>query len=75
MLDTVALLQQEIRGHHVLRIIVPYLLQRTTDASLAWFAAGDSKNRANVVGDRKTAKPNEVAAQIQSLLSEYNELP
>ena len=51
------------------------LKQGTTDAALAWFAVGDYKKRANVVGGRQTAKPNEVAAKMQKLLSDYNALP
>lgn len=51
------------------------LKQGTTDASLTWFAVGDYKKRANVVGGRQTVKPNEVAAEMQKLLSEYNALP
>lgn len=51
------------------------LKQGTKDSSLSWFAIGDYKKRANVVGGRETAKPKEVPARMGKLLSEYNALP
>ena len=47
------------------------LKQSTTDSTLAWFAVGDYKTRANVVGGHETAKPEEVAPRIKELISEY----
>ena len=47
------------------------LKQSTKDSSLAWFAVGDYKKRANMVGGRETAKPKEVAPRMKVLLSEY----
>lgn len=47
------------------------LKQSTKDSSLAWFAVGDYKKRANMVGGRETAKPKEVAPRMKALLSEY----
>ena len=47
------------------------LKQSTKDSTLAWFAVGDYKKRANMVGGRETAKPKEVAPRIKALLSEY----
>lgn len=51
------------------------LKQGTKDASLAWFAVGDYKTRANVVGGRETAKPEEVSDRMKSLLAEYEAKP
>ena len=48
------------------------LKQGTADSALAWFAVGDYKKRANVVGGRETAKPKDVPAQMKALLSAYN---
>ena len=48
------------------------LKQGTADASLSWFAVGDYKKRANVVGGRETAKPKDVPARMKALLSFYN---
>lgn len=47
------------------------LKQSTKDSSLAWFAVGDYKKRANMAGGRETAKPKEVAPRMKVLLSEY----
>lgn len=47
------------------------LKQGTRNSTLTWFAVGDYKKRANVVGGRETAKPSEVAGLMRSLLSEY----
>ena len=53
-----------------------YILKHDTkDAMLSWFAVGDYKRRANVVGGRETAKPKEVPARMQALLAWYNALP
>ena len=49
-----------------------YLLKHDTkDSDLEWFAVGDYKKRANVVGGRKTSKPSEVHKHMQALLNEY----
>lgn len=47
------------------------LKQSTKDSALAWFAVGDYKKRANMVGGRETVKPKEVAPCMKVLLSEY----
>ena len=50
-----------------------YILKHDTkDSTLSWFAVGDYKKRANVVGGRETSKPSEVHSHIMSLLDEYN---
>ena len=48
------------------------LKQGTADASLSWFAVGDYKKRANVVGGRETAKPKDVPARMKALLAAYD---
>lgn len=50
------------------------LKQNTKDAVLEWFAIGDYKKRANVVGGRETAKPKDVSARMKALLSAYESL-
>ena len=50
------------------------LKQSTRDSTLAWFAIGDYKKRVNVVGGRETAKPEDVPARINVLLSGYEAL-
>ena len=44
----------------------------TKDAALPWFAVGDYKKRANVVGGRETSKPSEVVRDMRALLERYN---
>ena len=39
---------------------------------LAWFAVGDYKKRANMVGGRETAKPGDVPERMKALLTGYN---
>ena len=48
------------------------LKQGTADDALSWFAVGDYKKRANVVGGRETAKPKDVPARMKALLSSYS---
>lgn len=50
------------------------LKQSTRASTLAWFAIGDYKKRANVVGGRETAKPEDVPERINALLSDYEAL-
>ncbi len=50
-----------------------YILKHDTkDAMLGWFAVGDYKRRANMVGGRETARPQDVPEQMRLLLAEYN---
>ena len=52
-----------------------YILKHDTkDSTLEWFAVGDYKKRANVVGGRKTTSPSEVSNYMKSLLHEYNSM-
>ena len=43
----------------------------TKDSTLEWFAVGDYKKRANVVGGRETSKPSEVAEHMKVLIDVY----
>ncbi len=50
-----------------------YIIKHDTkDSELEWFAVGDYKKRANVVGGRETSKPSEVAAHMKELLAKYH---
>ena len=50
-----------------------YIIKHDTkDSTLSWFAVGDYKKRANVVGGRETSKPADVATHMKSLLERYN---
>ena len=48
------------------------LKQDTRDSTLSWFAVGDYKQRANMVGGRETVKPRDVPARMRALLEQYN---
>ena len=50
-----------------------YILKHDTkDARLPWFAVGDYKKRANLVGGRETTKPENVPGRMKALLEIYN---
>ncbi|MBP5200484.1 MAG: Fic family protein [Schwartzia sp.] len=50
-----------------------YILKHDTkDARLPWFAVGDYKKRANLVGGRETTKPEDVPERMKTLLELYN---
>ncbi len=50
-----------------------YILKHDTrDSTLSWFAVGDYKRRANMVGGHETTKPKDVPEKMKVLLSEYN---
>ena len=49
-----------------------YILKHDTkDATLSWFAVGDYKKRANIVGGRETSKPSEVHKNMKALARLY----
>ena len=51
-----------------------YILKHDTkDSQLSWFAVGEYKKRANMVGGRETTKPSDVSVKIKQLLGEYND--
>ena len=47
------------------------LKQSTKDSTLSWFAVGDYKQRANVVGGHETTKPKDVPQKMKDLVSSY----
>ncbi len=50
-----------------------YIIKHDTrDSMLPWFAVGDYKKRANVVGGRETSKPSEVSEHMKKLLGNYS---
>lgn len=50
------------------------LKSSTTDVQLSWFAVGDYKKQANIVGILETTAPKDVPGKIQSLLQDYRAL-
>lgn len=50
-----------------------YILKHDTrESTLDWFAVGDYKKKANVIGGRETANPKDVPARMKQLLDGYN---
>lgn len=47
------------------------LKQGTKDSTLSWFAVGDYKQRANVVGGHETTKPKDVPPKMKDLVASY----
>ncbi len=70
-IDYVIDVAEEPLTEDIIKELHRILKQSTKDASLSWFAVGDYKKRANVVGGRETAKPKDVPAKMKALLSEY----
>lgn len=63
---------EEKLTENIIRELHRILKQGTADASLSWFAVGDYKKRANVVGGWETAKPKDVPARMKALLAAYH---
>ena len=63
---------EETLSEEIIKQLHYILKHDTKDSGLEWFAVGDYKKRANVVGGRETAKPKDVPAKMKALLDEYN---
>lgn len=62
---------EEKLGESSIKELHRILKQNTKDSTLPWFAVGDYKKRANMVGGRETVKPKEVPTYMKALISEY----
>ncbi len=71
-IDYVIDVAEEELTEEIIKELHRILKQGTADAALSWFAVGDYKKRANVVGGWETAKPKDVPARMNALLSTYN---
>lgn len=63
---------EEVLNEDIIKKLHYIIKHDTKDSMLAWFAVGDYKKRANVVGGRATSKPSEVSEHIKNLLESYN---
>lgn len=63
---------EDVLSEEIIKHLHYILKHDTKDAELSWFAVGDYKKRANVVGGRETAKPDEVQGRMRKLLERYN---
>lgn len=73
-IDYVIDVAEEPLTEEIVKELHRILKQSTKDSTLSWFAVGDYKKRANVVGGRETARPKDVPARMAALISEYEKL-
>ena len=71
-IDYVINVAEEELSEEIIKHLHFILKHDTKDSRLAWFAVGDYKRRANVVGGRETVKPKEVPGEMNALLEAYN---
>lgn len=70
--DYVIEIAEDILTEEIIKQLHYILKHDTKDSSLDWFAVGEYKQRANVVGGHETTKPSEVHNRIKALLDQYN---
>lgn len=63
---------EEILSEEMIKHLHDILKHDTKDSTLSWFAVGDYKRRANMVGGRETVKPKDVPMKMKALLADYN---
>ena len=73
-IDYVIDIAEEELNEDIIKKLHYILKHDTKDSTLAWFAVGDYKKRANVVGGKETSKPSEVHEHIEKLLVNYNSI-
>ena len=71
-IDYVIDVAEDELSEEIIKKIHFILKQNTKDSTLAWFAVGDYKKRANVVGGKETSRPSEVHRHMEELISGYN---
>ena len=74
-IDYVIDVAEEELSEEIIKHLHFILKHDTKDSQLSWFAVGDYKKRANMVGGRETAKPKDVPARMKAMLEAYNENP
>lgn len=70
-IDYVIDVAEEKLSEEIIKHLHLLLKQSTNDSTLSWFAVGDYKKRANVVGGNETVKPKDVPTRIRQLLADY----
>jgi Fic family protein len=71
-IDYVIDIAEEELSEEIIKHLHYILKHDTKDSTLSWFAVGDYKKRANMVGGRETAKPKDVPKRMKALLGDYN---
>ena len=74
-IDYVIDVAEEELSEEIIKRLHYILKHDTKDSQLSWFAVGDYKKRANMVGGRETTKPKEVPARMKAMLESYNAKP
>ena len=74
-IDYVIDVAEEELSEEIIKHLHFILKHDTKDSQLSWFAVGDYKKRANMVGGRETAKPKDVSARMKAMLEAYNAKP
>ena len=74
-IDYVIDVAEEELSEEIIKHLHFILKHDTKDSQLSWFAVGDYKMRANMVGGRETAKPKDVPARMKAMLEAYNANP
>ena len=74
-IDYVIDVAEEVLTEEIIKHIHYILKHDTVDSQLSWFAVGDYKKRANMVGGRETVKPKDVLERMMEMLEEYNSKP
>jgi len=63
---------EEMLTEEIIKKLHYIIKHDTKDSTLSWFAVGEYKKRANIVGGRETSKPSDVSNHMKSLLKKYN---
>ncbi|MDO5703022.1 MAG: Fic family protein, partial [Lachnospiraceae bacterium] len=74
-IDYVIDVAEEELSEEIIKHLHFILKHDTKDSRLSWFAVGDYKMRANMVGGRETVKPKDVSARMKAMLEAYNANP
>ncbi len=74
-IDYVIDVAEESLSEGIIKRLHFILKHDTTDARLPWFAVGDYKKRANMVGGKETTNPEDVPEKMHELLTTYNAKP
>lgn len=71
-IDVVIDRAEEELSEEIIKQLHYVLKHDTADSRLPWFAVGDYKKRANVVGGHETVRPKDVPGRMKALLEAYN---
>ena len=71
-IDYVISIAEDELSEEIIKHLHYILKHDTKESTLEWFAVGDYKKRANIVGGKKTSRPSEVHKHMKALLEKYN---